>query len=297
MIGRSLPPTPVRIFALAVLLSAAVLAPCRVAAQTMLTNGSPLFVKLPIIPETDSRREKLVSFGKSYGIYVPPGARSLTIRFDTEPGAEIEMLIDVGVPPGTRGIGNRVATFRQDVNPLGFAQIDINEFTHPDLVPGTYFIGFFVEKSLVQYTGSILASVDGGAVDGLFPLVESRFDDDLDGWTRNDTASTIPGTNVGHPSASITYDAEDGNPGGHARIRAGNSSVENWFVAPAKFNVDLLALTEPRFDFDLAPLHRAHRLDAFDRGARVQRQWRVPLYRAHRSQHHRGLDPRIGAHP
>jgi uncharacterized protein (TIGR03437 family) len=252
MIGRSLPPTPVRILALAVLLSAALLAPCRVAAQTMLTNGSPLFVKLPIIPLTDSRRDKLVSFGKSYGIYVPPGARSLTIRFDTAPAAEIEMLIDIGVPPGTRGIGNRVATFRQDVNPLGFAEIKIDEFTHPDLVPGTYFIGFFVEKSLVEYTGSIIASVDGGVVDGLFPLVESRFDSDLDGWTRNDTASTIPGTNVGHPSASLTYNAEGGNPSGHARIRAGNSSVENWFVAPSKFNVDLLALSEPRFDFDLA---------------------------------------------
>jgi uncharacterized protein (TIGR03437 family) len=217
----------------------------------MLTNGSPLFVKLPIIPLTDSRDEKLVSFGKSYGIFVPPGARSLTIRFDTTPGANIEMLIDVGVPPGTRGIGNRVATFRQDVNPLGFAKIDIDEFTHPELEPGTYFIGFFIEDSLVQYTGTIIASVDGGAVDGLFPLVESRFDDDLDGWTRNDTASPIPGTNVGHPSATLTYVAEDGNPGGHARIRAGSFGPDNFFVAPPKFNVDLLALSEPRFDLDL----------------------------------------------
>jgi uncharacterized protein (TIGR03437 family) len=234
-----------------VLLAAGLLAPGRAAAQVMLTNGSPLFVQLPIIPDTDSRRDKLVSFGKSYGIFVPPGARSLTIRFETTPGADIEMLIDVGVPPGTRGIGNRVATFRQDVNPLGFAEIKIDEFTHPDLEPGTYYVGFFVETPLVQYTGTIIASVDGGTVDGLFPLVESRFDTDLDGWTRNDTASPIPGTNVGHPSASIVYAAEEGNPAGHAQIRAGSFGPENWFVAPSKFNVDLLALTEARFEFDL----------------------------------------------
>ena len=251
MIGRSLPPTPVRVLALAVLLAAGLLAPGRAAAQTMLTNGSPLFVQLPITPDTDNRRDKLVSFGQGYGIFVPPGARSLTIRFDTTPGALIELLVDIGVPPGTDGIGNRVATFRQDVNPLGFAEIVIDEFTHPDLEPGTYFIGFFVEQPLVQYTGTIIASVDGGAVSGLFPLVESRFDSDLDGWTRNDTASSIPGTNVGHPGATLTYAAADGNPGGHARIRAGSFGPENWFVAPSKFNVDLLALSEPRFDFDL----------------------------------------------
>jgi hypothetical protein len=111
-------------------------------------------VQLPITPDTDSRRDKLVSFDKSYGIFVPPGARRLTIRFDTTPGAGVEMLIDVGVPPGTRGIGNRVATFRQDVNPLGFAEITIDENTHPvALAPGTYFVGFFVETPLVQYTG------------------------------------------------------------------------------------------------------------------------------------------------
>jgi uncharacterized protein (TIGR03437 family) len=234
-----------------VLLSAALLTPSPAAAQTMLTNGSPLFVQLPIIPETDSRRERLVSFAKSYGIFVPPGARSLKIRFETTPAAEIEMLIDVGVPPGTRGIGNRVATFRQDVNPLGFTEIIIDEFTHPALEPGTYFIGFFVEKSLVQYTGTIIASVDGGAVDGLFPLAESRFDNDLDGWTRNDTASPIPGTNVGHPNSTLEYVSEEGNPGGYLRLRAGSFGPENFFVAPDKFNVDLLALSEPRFDFDL----------------------------------------------
>jgi uncharacterized protein (TIGR03437 family) len=233
------------------LLSAMALAPSPAAAQTMLTNGSPLFVQLPIIPETDSRRERLVSGTRAYGVFVPPGARTLTIRFDTDPAADIEMLVDVGVTPGTRGIGNRVATFRTDVNPLGFAEIVIDANTKPALEPGTYFVGFFVETSLVQFTGSIVAAVDGGAVDGLFPLVESRFDSDLDGWTRNDAASTIPGTNVGNAGAFLEHFTEEGNPGGHIRMRAGSFGPDDFFVAPEKFHVDLLALSEARFDFDL----------------------------------------------
>ena len=88
------------------------------------------------------------------------------------------------------------------------------------------------------------------------PIAESTFDEDLDGWTRNDTPSPYPGTNVGDDASTIEFVPTGGNtggenPDGYALIRETRDPANEWFVAPDKFLVDFLALNEPRITFDL----------------------------------------------
>ena len=84
-------------------------------------------------------------------------------------------------------------------------------------------------------------------------MSESTFDADLEGWTRNDVASSLPGTSVGDRNSSIVWAGTGGgNPDGFARLRDTSSPGEEWFVAPAEYLVDYLALTDPRIVFDIA---------------------------------------------
>ncbi len=250
MQGLGLFPTRRRILGLGWVVLLAVASTAPALAQTMLTNGSELFVRLPIIPDTSQRIDALVTGADGYTIFVPPGATGLRVEFRTDPGTPIELLLQHGSRVGSKGLGNRVADFRTFLDARGIGTIEVNNRLRETLKTGTYFIGFFVNQPEVQFSGILVATVEG--VDPLFVVAESKFDKDLDGWTRNDTASSIPGTNVGHQGASLSYQATGGNPDGHARYRTIFQGPNEWFVAPAKFHVNLLELDDLRFEFDLA---------------------------------------------
>ena len=218
-------------------------------ATTMLTNGHPIFVNIPAIEEELT----LIAGVNGFNIMVPPGASSLVVEFVTSTTEDFELAVEFGQDVGTVDLGNNLADFRTRTNPLGVARIQIDALTHPRLQSGTYFIGFFFPRpsgSPVQ--GLLTATIDGRDVDPVRTLSESTFDADLEGWTRNDAASSLPGTSVGDRNSSIQWAGTGGNPDGYARIRDTIGPGEEWFVAPPEFLVDYLALTDPRFVFDIA---------------------------------------------
>ena len=236
--------SPVSLLALSLLVAVAPLG-----ASTMLTNGHPIFVKIPAIPE----ERTLIADADGFNVLVPPGAASLVVEFVTSTTEDFELAVEFGQDVGTEGIGNFLADFRTRANPLGVARIQIDSLTHPRLTSGTYFVGFFFSRpSGSPVEGYLTATVDGVEIDPVRTLTESTFDADLEGWGRNDVASSLPGTSVGDRNSSIVWAGTGGNPDGFARLRDTSSPGEEWFVAPPEYLVNYLALTDPRFVFDIA---------------------------------------------
>ena len=199
MIGRT-PPCPsksfLRLLALLLLVSAAPLA-----AATALTNGHPIFVSIPEIEEEVT----LLAGDDSFTIFVPEGATRLVVEFVTSPTALIELAVEFGQDVGSDGIGNLLADFREKPNPRGVARIEIDTVQFPRLKDGTYFIAFYFNDPTGPIEGHLTATVSGPLIDPVKPLAESTFDEDLESWTRNDTASPLPGTNVGDKNATIEF--------------------------------------------------------------------------------------------
>ena len=234
----------VSLFALSLLVVAVPLG-----ASTMLTNGHPIFVNIPTIEE----ERTLIAGEDGFNVLVPPGASSLVVEFVTSTTEDFELAVEFGQDVGTEDKGNNLVDFRTRANPLGVARIQIDALTHPRLRSGTYFVGFFFFRSSGSPVTELLtATVDGPNTDPVRTLSESTFDAGLEGWTRNDVASSLPGTSVGDRNSSIQWAGTGGNPDGFARLRDTSSPGEEWFVAPPEYLVDYLALTDPRFVFDIA---------------------------------------------
>ena len=160
-----------------------------------------------------------------------------------------------GQDVGTDGEGNFLADFREKPNPRGVARIEIDKVQFPRLIAGTYFIAFYFNRPTGPIEGNLTATVSGPLIDPVQPIAESTFDEDLDGWTRNDAPSPYAGTNVGDDASTIEFVPTGGNtggsPDGYALIRDTRDPANEWFVAPDEFLVDFLALNEPRITFDL----------------------------------------------
>ena len=217
--------------------------------QTLLTNGHPIHVRVESHPVEFNT---VIAGGKGYTIFVPPGARRLVIEFVTTPSGEITLAAQTGRDVGTEGAGTGLADFRDVPNPLGVAQLVIDETTHPRLTSGIYFIGFYIFRPGLSFEGHLTATVDGGSIEPQKVLVESTFDSDLEGWTRSDTPSPLPGTVVGDAGSFIVFAPSGGNPGGYARLVDRRLGAREYFVAPAPFSRDYLSLGDARFVFDIA---------------------------------------------
>ena len=201
-----------------------------------------------MIPE----ERTLVAGENGFNIMVPPGASSLVVEFVSSTTEDFELAVEFGQDVGTENLGNDLADFRTRANPLGVARIQVDALTHPRLRSGTYFIGFFFARpSSSPVQGLLTTTIDGVEIGPVRTLSESTFDGDLEGWTRNDVSSSLPGTSVGDRNSSIQWADTGGNPDGYARIRDTIGPGEEWFVAPPEFLVDYLALTDPRFVFDI----------------------------------------------
>ena len=216
---------------------------------TLLTNGHPIHVRVDSDPVEFAT---VIAGGKGFNIFVPPGARQLVIEFVTTPSGAMELIAQTGRDVGTEGLGTLLADFRDSPSPVGIAQLVIDETTHPPLTAGIYFIGFFIFDPGLRFEGHLTATLDGGAIEPQKVLVESTFDSTLEGWTRSDTPSPLPGTSVGDADSSIRFVASGGNPGGYARLDDNRLGEKEFFVAPPAYGRDYLALGEPRFVFDIA---------------------------------------------
>ena len=217
--------------------------------STLLTNGHPIHVRFESDPvEFDT----LIASFKGYTVFVPPGARQLVIELATTPSGAVELVAQTGRDVGTEGLANGLADFREFPNPLGVARIVIDEDSRPRLTSGIYFIGFFILDPGLSFEGYLTATINGGPIEPQKVLVESTFDSDLEGWTRNDAPSALPGTSVGNAISSIAFTSSGGNPGGYARLADRGAAEKEYFVAPASFSRNYLALGEPRFVFDIA---------------------------------------------
>ena len=219
-----------------------------------MTNGHPIVLSLPEI----EKERTLLAGDDSFTIFVPEGATRLVVEFVTSPEALVELAVEFGQDVGTDGVGNFLADFRERPNPRGVARIEIDPVQFPRLKDGTYFIAFYFNVPTGPIEGRLTATVSGPLIDPVRPIAESTFNEDLEGWTRNDTESPYPGTNVGDDKSTIEFVASGGNtggdPDGHARMRTTRNRAEDWFVAPDEFLVDFLALNEPRLTFDLTIL-------------------------------------------
>ena len=228
--------------------------------STLLTNGHPIHVRVDSDPV---EFQTLIAGLKGYTVFVPPGARQLVIEFATTPSGGIEVAAQTGRDVGTEGLDHRLADFRDSPNPLGVARIVIDENSHPRLTSEIYFIGLFIFEPGLRFEGHLTATVDGGSIEPQKVLVESTFDSDLEGWTRNDTPSDLPGTSVGNTISSIAFRSSGGNPEGYARLDDRGASEKEYFVAPASFSRDYLSLGEPRFAFDIARITGSDFYDFF----------------------------------
>ena len=232
------------------------------AASTLLSNGHPVHVKLPMgDPVEDQEGLFIVHGSDGYSVFVPPGATELRIDFQTTPGTVVELLAQADVDVGLSPAFNQRAKWRATANAGGLATIIIRSDSGlPRLKSAIYFIGFVLdardateEEPFVSPEGELTATVSGPVIASEVKVQESRFNEGLDGWTRNDTASAIPGTNVGDPATTLTYQSDGGNPGGFARIRHTKFfGPDEWFLAPPKFLINLYALSGGRFEFDLS---------------------------------------------
>ena len=227
-----------------------------VASPTLLTNGHPIFVDLPPGEVTNGFLDRFIVNGDDgYIIFVPPGARTLTVEFQTNPegAAAIELLVQAGSDVGSRPFFQGRGDFLANPDGNSLARIVVSsEFGLPKLTPGIYFIGFRLRTIGIKYQGVLTATINGAAIDPEVRVQESIFTDGLEGWTRNDTASPFPGTNVGAANTILSHRADGGNPGGYARLdHFGFFGPEERWLAPPKFLIDLAALEVPRFQFDL----------------------------------------------
>ena len=195
----------------------------------------------------------IVNGAKGYTVFVPPGATILTVEFRTTRGAAVELLTQTGRDVGTGPTFRDRADFRGDPDGNGLITIQVKSFDGlPRLTSGIYFIGFRLRNIGIVYEGVLTATVAGPVIEPEVRVQESIFSDDLDGWTRNDTASPIPGTNVGSPSSTLKHQTEGGNPGGLARLdHRVFFGPDEWFLAPDKYLIDFMVLDGPRFQFDL----------------------------------------------
>ena len=226
------------------------------ASPTLLTNGHPLHVRLPPGELVDGFFDRFIVNGNSgYIVFVPPGARTLTVEFQTTPGTGVELLAQADRDVGTAPFFDGRADYLADPDGNSLARIVIStELGRPDLrlKPGIYFIGFRLRDLGIRHEGVLTATIGGAAIDPEVRVQESIFTDDLDGWTHNSTASPIPGTNVGAGTTSLSHFAEGGNPGAYARLKhVAFFGPDEWFLAPPKYLINLFALEGPRFQFDL----------------------------------------------
>ncbi len=238
------------------LLLVALLAPA-LGATNLLTNGSTFYFERPEAPFRTIYHQE-----NGFTVLIPPGAESLVVEWKgAQPNLEVEMMVrgglDVGfdpLRPDRLTRGSRRTDFFEKPNPKGVARVEIRRTGVPALVPGIYYIGFFVrgDPGVPRFGGEMTATYTGGPIDNLFPVAESAFDSDAEGWTRNASASGLPGATVGSPLSGLTYADTKGNPGGHVRIFHRSNSTSEYFVAPEKFLVNLYGLADGRIEFDLA---------------------------------------------
>ena len=225
-------------------------------ATTLLTNGSETHFSRFAGSDLTS-----VNGADGFTVFVPPGARSLEVEFRTEPNVRTELMVrrglDVGIDPifGIPTFAHSRADYFAMPNNLGVARIVVSADTWPRLEAGTYFIGFLRRAEDIGVAGVLKATVSGGPVEELYPLAQSTFDAGADGWTRNATPSPLPGTGVGDPKSTFEYRADRGNPGGFIAIRDIAGGPDEFFVAPEKFNVDLLEHDDTRIEFDLSRIN------------------------------------------
>ena len=205
----------------------------------MLTNGHPVHVKLPVI----SQQQTLFNGDLGYTIFVPPGATSLTVQFETAVGSGLELVMSADIDVGTINLANDLADFRAFADGNGVATINVGLVQQPKLKSAVYYIGFFsLENTGVRHEGALKATINGAAIVPERTVQVSEFLSDLDGWVH------VPG----HRNSFLEFRSSGGNPGGFARLRDGDIGGDEWFIAPDKFLVNLLALSEARFAFDLA---------------------------------------------
>ncbi|MBI1357933.1 MAG: hypothetical protein GC160_26645 [Acidobacteria bacterium] len=222
-------------------------------ATTLLTNGSEIY-----FTRFAGDDLSVVNGADGFTIYVPPGAKSLEVEFRTAPNEPVELMVrnglDVGIDPnsGLETYGPKRASYFTMPDNLGIARITVSNQVFPPLSPGTYYIGFLRRAENQAIEGTMKATVSGGPVEELYSLAESKFDVDAEGWTRNATLSPLPGTVVGDPKSLFEYYGERGNPGGFIAIRDVGQGPDEFFVAPDKFNVNLIENSETRIEFDLA---------------------------------------------
>ncbi len=214
------------------------------AANTVLTNESSFEVDLP---EATFRTPWFGDNG--FVVFVPPGAEALRIVLETDPNLPVELLVQGGrdvfhrADTGDFTRGNRRAQFFEKPDNRGVGEIVITRNSHPPLQDGPTYIGLYVLADGVAIQGRLTATFSGGTVDSLYSVVESTFDSDAEGWSRN--------TDTGGSGSSFSYATEKGNPGGFVRIHHTTGQPDDYFVAPDSFNVDLLALNDGRIRFDL----------------------------------------------
>ena len=222
-------------------------------ASTLLTNGSEIHFKRFAGDDLTA-----VNGAEGFSIFVPPGAKSLVVEFRTAPNEPVELMVrnglDVGIDAvlGIPTYGPKRADYFTMPDNLGVARITVDNQVWPPLAPGTYFIGFLRRAEDLAIEGTMTATVSGGPVEELYSLAESTFDNDAEGWTRNATPSPLPGTVVGDPKSMFEYHGARGNPGGFIAIRDVAQGPDEFFVAPAKFLVNMMEHDETRIEFDLS---------------------------------------------
>ena len=151
------------------------------AAPTLLTNGHPIHVHLPPGMVVDGQLDRTVINGDDgFIIFVPPGARTLTVEFQTTPGAAVQLLVQADRDVGTEGFANR-ADFLADPDGNSVATIVISSVSgQPTLKPGIYFIGFRLRNVGIRYQGVLTATIAGTVIDPEVRVQESIFSEDLD---------------------------------------------------------------------------------------------------------------------
>ncbi len=226
----------------------ALLAAASAPAANLLTNEVPVFFVLP--PTTNP---PLLATGElAYAIYVPAGASKLTIRIEMQnPTYHVDLLVRYGSEVGYSGTAGYVFDYFGENLGLGVRQVVVTHQSSPPLQGGTYFIAFNIAGANEQVATTLQATVEGGSVLPSRTVVISQFDNDLDGWTHNSAASSLPGASQSERLSTILWESSGGRPGGYAlQWDAGGSEVDA-FVAPSKFLGNLSLLVEPRFEFDL----------------------------------------------
>ncbi|HYM11869.1 MAG TPA: hypothetical protein VEU62_14125, partial [Bryobacterales bacterium] len=230
-------------------------------ATTLLTNAVPVTFILP----SPTFAGQLSNGDLDYAIYVPPGATNLTIELDTpEPLFVSQLLVRLGNDVGFSGTGSFVYDFLSSSlsSPLPGTQIiTITAQSNPALQSGTYYIGFRVWGAVQGTTFvpetpplTLTATVTGGPITPIRTVAISTFNTDLDGWTPNSAATSLPGASQGNPGAFVTWQSGGGHPGGFAQLYRPNGMATDALLAPAKFLGNLGQLDSPRFEFDYLQL-------------------------------------------